>query len=248
MRSAISMIELVIAIVVIGIVVASLPLLLQQATSSTTMSVALQESILEAKVQLWRAMARPWDANSYDQANRKAYILNTTSQHEQLQDRNGTTGYSGRRSVHPAGTNAVLENAFITAANMNAARAIENFNNFSINLLESGKILPTLRSAGEVDYIMRDATVTTIVRYMDDRFRIGGVDVDFNAQEINNIQLDPASFAAPLHQSSNIKIISATADTNVDLDGDGVDEQAVLHVFASNVGESQLPEVREYIP
>lgn len=253
MRSGMSIIELIVSISVLGIVISSAPLLVRQASSSTALSVVRQEIILQAKTQALRAMLRDWDANSYDADTKKSYIINTNTQHTQLKDRNGITGFSARRSKHPRiGTNAVLENAFVTASAINTATAIEQFHNLCTNLKSNGtNIKMGLQDAKESDYATRQVTNVVTVRYMDDRLQIGGVDVDFNLQTINNLVLNPQSFrtiAPPHNQSSNIKIITATINANEDFDGDGANEQAVLHGFACNIGESSPSIIRLYAP
>lgn len=63
LRKASSMIELVIAIVIMGIAVMTLPLMLER-TQSNNAFVMQQEAILAAKTQLGDTITYPWDDNS----------------------------------------------------------------------------------------------------------------------------------------------------------------------------------------
>lgn len=78
MRKAASMIEMVIAIVVMGIAVSALPLILTQSQNSNAFSLQ-QETILATKAKLGYILAYEWDANSYDASTSISRVLDTTA-------------------------------------------------------------------------------------------------------------------------------------------------------------------------
>ncbi len=89
MRKAVSMIELILAIVIIGIAVASVPTILAQVTESQETSLK-QEGIMLAKSEMARILRYDWDEHSYrDEANRLVILANA-SNNPQLNDRNGS--------------------------------------------------------------------------------------------------------------------------------------------------------------
>jgi len=77
-RSAMSMIELVVAIVVMGIAVASLPLILLQTQRSTALAMQ-QEVILATTTRLAFILSHEWDTFSYDTTAGVSRVLDTTS-------------------------------------------------------------------------------------------------------------------------------------------------------------------------
>ena len=78
MRKAASMLELVIAIVVMGIAVMSLPLILTQSQNANAIALQ-QEVILATKTKLGYILSYEWDINSYDANASVSRVLNTTS-------------------------------------------------------------------------------------------------------------------------------------------------------------------------
>ena len=73
-----SMLELVVAIVVMGIVVMSLPLILTQVQNNNAFAMQ-QEAILAAKAKIGDVLTYEWDANSISQfqnlvANREKFF------------------------------------------------------------------------------------------------------------------------------------------------------------------------------
>jgi len=93
LRRASSMIELVIAIVVMGIAITALPLMLTRTQENNTFSMQ-QEAILAARTQIGDILTYPWDENS---AN-NGYVLDTNSTNNNF-ERNSTV----RRVGHVVG-------------------------------------------------------------------------------------------------------------------------------------------------
>ncbi|MDR0467293.1 MAG: prepilin-type N-terminal cleavage/methylation domain-containing protein [Campylobacteraceae bacterium] len=77
MKKGVSLIELVFAIVVIGIAAMSFPLILTQ--TSNNIKIALQqEAILNAKAHASIILSHPWDKNTVDPSTGRLMVLDTT--------------------------------------------------------------------------------------------------------------------------------------------------------------------------
>lgn len=239
-----SMIELVISIVVMGIVAAGIPMILQQSQSSVAINTIRQENTLIAKAQLWRILSYPWSPNSFSQTDQKSYILTTASPNTNgaLNAKAGLTAISGRRAFKPIGDPPTNAAAITNIANIANVTSINGFHNLPINIQVGTRIGGGLTDAGNLNYTSRDgagnavAVATATVGYFNDQFP----GVNFNNQIINitinpaNLNVNPQNAAS----SSNIKVIRESVNSGVDIDGDTVNETIVMFGFASNVGES----------
>jgi hypothetical protein len=78
MRQGASLIELVVAIVVMGVVVASLPTLLLQTQNNLVFSLQ-QEVVFSGKAKVLYALAHPWDGASYDETQQRLRVLDTNN-------------------------------------------------------------------------------------------------------------------------------------------------------------------------
>ena len=78
MRKASSMIELVIAIVVMGIAVMTLPMMLERTQANNAFAMQ-QEAILAAKTQIGDIITFPWDENSLSTTSNVVAVLDTDS-------------------------------------------------------------------------------------------------------------------------------------------------------------------------
>ncbi len=237
MKKAMSMIELIVSIVVMGIVATGVPMLVQRSQGGSVLDVVRQENILAAKTQLWRILSYEWDANSFSPTDQVSYILRTGSALTALNTRAGLTGLSGRRAYSPiAGINAstIMNHSGGSLANV---RAIEGFNNLEVELDTSSRIGGTLQDASDFDYLIKSSAATPTIEYFNDNL---GANI-FDGTDIN-ITIDPTSTQVA---TSNVKLISVRVDTEVDVDGDSQNEFVVMRGFASNIGQSLSIDPRE---
>lgn len=219
MRKAASMLELVIAIVVMGIAVMSLPLILTQSQNANAVALQ-QEVILATKTKLGYILSYEWDANSYDANASVSRVLDT----------NGSTSANAAfdtNSTHRIG-HVIADNRRrlwdnittpTTQANFNLGNPavpldIDDFNNRSEQ---------TTVVAADMDYIF-NLELNSTVQYISDAPSAG----TYNNQDINfsfNAARAPAN-------PTNIKMITVrTRDTSNNVN-------VVLRSFASNIGES----------
>ena len=78
MKRGMSLIELILSIVIMGMVVMTLPLLLLQTQSNVAFSLQ-QEAILAAKQTLGSILTYQWDMRSYDANASYAYVLDVAN-------------------------------------------------------------------------------------------------------------------------------------------------------------------------
>jgi len=218
MRRGASMIELVIAIVVMGIAVMSLPLILTQSQNSNAMALQ-QEAILATKTKLGYLLSYEWDANSYDALASVSRVLNTTASGSADNDFDTTTS---RRIGHVIADNRrkLRDNyASPTPDDGNAAwgnALLEDIDDFD------DRNETTTITSDTMDYIF-NLQLSPTVNYISDNATYANQDITFtfNAN---------TTFTNP----TNIKMItvqSRDASNNVNI---------VLRAFASNVGESSI--------
>lgn len=222
MRSAMSMIELVFAIVIMGISVMSLPLILTQVQSNNAFAMQ-QEAILAAKTKIGDILTYEWDENSYDTTAQRAYVLDTASDAE-LSRIAGTTLRVGH-------VNAENRRKFFgVATNPTTAGTLGNDGNFNDIDDFSGQaatIAATLENAGVgLDYVFT-LTLTPTITYAADS-------ANYTVNPLGVFALNPDNNAT----ITNIKTISVQVT--------GGDQTITLRAFACNIGESTLLPSRPY--
>lgn len=218
-----SMIELVFAIVIMGIAVMSLPLILTQVQNNNAFAMQ-QEAILAAKSKIGDILTYEWDDNSYDATAQRSYVLDTTSD-ANLSRVVGTTRRVGhvnaedRRKLFDVTTNATAAGALgLEGATLND---IDDFNN------QPTTISATLENAGKgLDYVFT-LTLTPTITYASDT-------ATYSNAILNNFTFNFANANA----ITNIKTISVQVT--------GGDQNITLRAFACNIGESTLLPSRPY--
>jgi len=231
LRPAVAMIELIFAIVVMGIVMMSVPQLLNIASSSGYIAIQ-QEGINEASTQMSIMMDYPWDEN--DTNGSHVTVLNVTNGDPAL---NGGIGIKKRRAGTPIFSHRLYKsfngsefNASVIGLDGAAETIddIDDFNNTVVHLQLDGGLLAIK------DYIEKgnDITITRAVTYMDDtaaNYNTGGGGV---------LNYDPTfTNATP---STNIKHLQVTLTSNSGVDE--LEKTITLHAFSCNIGTYQLKE------
>lgn len=198
-RRGASLIELIIAIVVMGFAVASVSLTIMLVNSNNEFSLR-QELILEAEKRFKNVFSFDWDKNSYDLNTSKAYVLDTNS----TIAKSGLTGLSGRREL-----------SSLAASPIGGTDGIEKFNNMDTNVGISS-INNGLGDAKELDFIYdKYITIKHKVDYIHDNANYSDKVVKFNFPNENTNHSNP---------STNIKRIKITVtgfdnDENITLYG-----------------------------
>lgn len=234
-RPAIAMIELIFAIVIMGIILMSAPMLISTASKSGYVAIQ-QASINEAASRINMIMTFHWDENSSDETVLDP-ILQTDSLVTDLAEstytdgnltgrRIGTPRESYRSFVRPDGSRGTA-----TPAGSLGPDGLENdMDDFigTIGLILSGT------GTGE-DYIEKNATITTTVRYISD-----APDGNSYNTGTNTINFD-ANFTQALGTTTSIKRISTTLTSDA-ASPDELDKTITLHAFSCNIGGYKLEE------
>jgi hypothetical protein len=231
-RPAIAMIELIFAIVVMGIVMLSAPTLISVSAKSTTVALQ-QEGINEAAARINMILTYEWDDNNIKHCQGSASILGTTNGDDELNTRNAADA-NRRRGViantSPANTHTF--NCTGTEYNATAIKReagifddIDDFNGTSTLKVITG--LGAGNSAIGEDYIEKETVkIATAVQYGKD-----------DATYSNEIIQDFVPFAAAAG-TTNIKTISTTlTSTNT---AQELQKNITLQAFSCNLGSYQF--------
>jgi type II secretory pathway pseudopilin PulG len=231
MRKALAMIELIFAIVIMGLALMSAPILIQRAVEDSFVSYQ-QESVAAAAAQINSVMTRAWDHRDVNQTTIGVPILNTTN--GAIPNCAGTyppgvTSSSGRYCVDQQ-DGVTHYNASAIAFDSNFLD-IDDFNGFVSTLnLYNGESYRTF----EGDYLDLNITLTTEVAYGDDN-------PHDNAGNIVGYTAPTTTFSNPFSylpagaNTSNIKLINVTLTSNNPVN-ELADKVILLGAFMCNIG------------
>lgn len=226
MRSAMSMLELVFAIVIMGIAVMSLPLILTQVQTNNAFALQ-QEAILAAKTKIGDILTHEWDDNSYDTTAQRSFALDTTNGDVELR-RVGTTNQrighinvDYRRKLYDA--TVVLNDRSASAIGADAGD-LDDIDDFSG---QATTIAATLETAGTLDYVFTALTLTPTITYASDTATYSNPILTFTFDPVN------------ANAITNIKTISVQVT--------GTNQNITLRAFSCNIGESTLLPSRPYL-
>lgn len=218
MKKASSMIELIIAIVIMGIAVMTLPLMLGRTQANNAFALQ-QEAILATKTHLGDIVTFPWDENSLQGDGVAVLDTNSTDpRYSRTGDENisriGHVRQRLRRKFF-GDINPDRNASVIGVEAVDSVIDIDDFDNTNANLTQA----TGLEIAGALDY-RYDLNMTTRVRYVDDNFTQGN------------------TFTFPItgttNNTTNIKMIEVTMQADDSL------SQFVLRAYSSNIGGSLI--------
>ncbi len=219
-RKGFTIIELIVAIVVIGIALMSVPLLLSQASKSDEFSLN-QEAVLAGSTKIGDILTYPWDDKLVSETNVK-HILDVTNGDSELDrypDNNHTrrignfkTNYRRKFDANITYASATLGRAGDT--NTTAYNDIDDFNGNS----------EIINGGGTGDYLM-DLNLTTKVFYISD-------DANYSSSPTLNFGDLNTSLATP---TTNIKMIEVKVVNKAN-------NQTIttLRAFSANIGSYEL--------
>lgn len=230
MRKGVSLIELVLAIVVIAISVMSVPMMLQQGAKNDTFSM-MQEAILAARTKMGNILSYQWDDNARENNNSNGRLraLDVAAGDPML-DRNGTYGIE-RRIGHVYGN---LRRKMMPSPTYPKAGSDSNITAINDFDTQQSKISWVGASAAQdrYDYLDKDLNLTSRVYYVSDT-PLGGD--DYNSTTLHFL-FDP---------SSKVSINSASS-TNIKMIELKVTSQSyptfIFRSFSCNLGETNLLE------
>lgn len=227
MRSAMSMLELVFAIVIMGIAVMSLPLILTQVQTNNAFALQ-QEAILAAKTKIGDILTHEWDNNSYDTTAQRSFALDTTNGDVEL-GRVGTTNQrighinaDYRRKLYDA--TVVLNDRSASAIGADGGD-LDDIDDFS----GQATTIAATETAGTLDYVFTTLTLTPTITYASDA-------ATYRNSTLTDFTFNPANAATT---PTNIKTVSVQVS--------GASQTITLRAFSCNVGESTLLPSRPYL-
>ncbi|KFL34476.1 MULTISPECIES: type II secretion system protein [unclassified Sulfurospirillum] len=224
MRVAMSLIELVFAIVIMGIAVMSLPLILTQVQNNNAFAMQ-QEAILAGKKTISAILTSAWDIKSYPNSDTNVsspYVLDVSNGDPALDRfpntnmRIGHVKTNNRRKFYDSNTSAsnITENGF------------NDINSFDGDIT---KIILE-ENAKTLDYVL-DFDVKSNISYANDQ-------ADYSQKILNNFTFNPQVHGA----TTNIKTITVTVRDK----SDNNKTMITFHAFRSQTGDNILLTTRPY--
>ncbi len=231
------MIELIFAIVVLGITMMSAPLLISQATSSSRVTFQ-QESIAITAAHTSALMTYAWDETNTRQGNNIAILGTPNASTDDALEANATNPqYRGNvaftfPNARKRRFNIINDPQATTIAYLgnetDADTRNDDIDDFRGNGLNLISIAGTQNKANQGEYMDTNITLTTAVSYGRDAANYAADTINFNTP-----------FVASL-TASNIKTVNVTFTSN------NTDTNILLQAFMCNIGSSK-PETREGI-
>ncbi len=219
MRKAASMLELVIAIVVMGIAVSALPLILTQSQNSNALALQ-QEAIMATKAKISYILAYEWDANSYDENASVSRVLNTNSSSDASIAFNAVDESNTRRKGH------VLADKRRRMYDIGHPKRNTNFGNHGWSDIDDFNGKDENMSISAIDDYIFQINLHSDVSYFDD----GEMDtIDYDSNETTFVFDSNRTKNNP----TNIKMITVqtTGENGINI---------TMRAYASNIGESGI--------
>ncbi len=234
MRNAIAMIELIFAIVVMGIVLMSAPMLVSVATKSGYVALQ-QEAIAAASSEIGLILTRHWDEGDTD-FNKTAPILVTSGGDVDLNE-NGTTG---RR----AGTPPTSRRTFVTSVggripastNFTTEGDFDDVDDYDGHISRLHIYNSENTTAKTGDYVDANITIVSTVTYLEDNssngvsYKSGGPLLTYNNPFARVATTVPTNI-------KQVHIRLTTTNTAAELD-----KTIEMNAFTCNIGTYELKE------
>ena len=243
-RSGIAMIELIFALVIMGIVLMSAPMLIQQSIKSENV-VLQQEAIVAAASQTDVILSMYWDENNNSNSavspmfdvNRMPFDFNSTNVPRGLQ------GVMGRNTKLPSGftvpatpvTSLGMDqtnNADTNETDFTKFDDVDDYDGSKLNLTVFNSEFTT---ADIGDYVDTNLSINTIINYAEDRP---------NGSLLNSLHINitPTGNKGIINSNSigsqsNIKFITVNLTSNSGIDE--LDKNITFKAFSCNIGATQ---------
>jgi prepilin-type N-terminal cleavage/methylation domain-containing protein len=231
-REGFSLIELVLAIIVIAISLMSIPMLIGETSKSNQYSL-IQESVMAARTKLGNILTFPWDQNSTIENNSSAITAVVVVETNGDVDLNRTAGTIYRRGhvqlvdrrhydVDSNATFKILAQPIGHEPGEVNMTDIDDFDGSSVSVALTGGA----GTEGDFDYLnSSDLNITTRVYFLNDTNTYQGAkNINFSFNVTNQVA-----------NTTNIKMIEISVDSAYS------DDPFILRAFSSNIGaNSQL--------
>jgi hypothetical protein len=231
------MIELIFAIVIMGLVLMSAPMMITTATKSS-MTAFTQESIAIAATHTHALMTYAWDEQNTQSGQNG--ILETNSSNAALNARAALDATAGAKRYKQVGVSASDPSTFgyqndtepVSGAHETITDDVDDFDGRNIVLTVANNT--GTQSSDRGDYIDQNITIATSVAYANDT----GSSSDFSSCTHSGAGCaysNPST--AGISGTTNVKFITTTLTTNADTQVDAIDnKKIVLKAFMCNIG------------
>ena len=240
MKKGIALIELIFAIVIIGITLISVPNLMKTTAKASDYAIT-QESISSVASHIDMIMAQFWDENSTNPKFNNP-VLKVDLENSSLSEAKDTNGYLlGRRvgsaissprryAVDINGTklSATPPSLIGKDGNETDADDVDDFDNQTVSLVDRNST-----SADLGDYKDRTVQIVTSVNYISDQPTSAGNIYNLNAISFDN----PFNTSKVKTQSTNIKTVTVVLKSS-----NSSNKTIILWGFSCNIGSSRLKE------
>lgn len=224
MNKGFSLIEVVLAIVIIAISMLTVPMLLTQTSKSNEFSI-IQESILASSTKMINILSYSWDKNSYDETNKILRTLDITNGDSELNRIVNSTNDNNLRIGHIYYDKRRRFFDYIligkkypdTTVNPSTPVSINDFHNQTT----------TIGGSGAYDYKDPKMSISSKIYYIPDN-------TDYSKTDIYFTFTTPTTTPITNTKNTNIKMI--VIDTASPLLG----RHLILRAFESNIGQSKL--------
>jgi len=225
MKRGIAMIELIFALVIMGIVLLSAPMLIQQSINSGNVAFQ-QESISALATHMQIIFTMHWDENNSNlqagispilDTNRAPFDFNLSTLPAGLV---GVTGRSERVGTSTILTPSISLGKDVTETTFSDFDDIDDFNNEHFGLmLFNGE--STTSDVG--DYVDKDVNISTIVKYHDDNATLTSSTLHLGGKLNNSLSIP-----------TNIKFITSTLTSDSGVKE--LEKNITLKAFSCNIG------------
>ncbi len=231
MRNAIAMIELIFAIVIMGIVMMSAPMLISTASKSGYVAIQ-QEAINEAATQVNIILGHEWDESNTNESH-DPVVLKTTNGVSDLNEtgttgvRSGTPKESYRKFVSSSGGR---ESASAIGDEGGVKNDMDDFDATQVHLQEE-------EGGGTADYIEKTTIdIDRTVAYMSDAESGTGTYTNGGG---GTLSFSPTfTDATPTTNIKRIQVTLTSSSSAEELN----EKTIILHAFSCNIGSYNLEE------
>ena len=228
-RKAVAMIELIFAIVIMGIAVMSAPMLISQA-SMGGIAVTQQEAIVSGATQIGMIMTRHWDEADTNDSDFSP-ILVVDEDKDALNEKDD----SGKRvGIPPATSRSFIsssgERLHVTSIANEEGDAYDDIDDFNGSVVSLSN--EQTASAEDGDYIDNSLQMSTSVEYL----KTDTTDDTFTSEQVN--YNTPFAKTAPAGTTTNIKAITTRVTSQAH--DDVLHTDITLRAFMCNIGTYKL--------
>jgi Tfp pilus assembly protein PilV len=232
-RKGIAMIELIFALVIMGIVLLSAPMLIQQSIASSNVALQ-QESIAAIALHTGILLSKHWDESNTIHTVGVSPILTLTNPVTGSNFNFSGIKFDNNVSGRTSSVAGEEFNASTLSQDNNDSNDFNDLDDYNNNPMTLEVFLNEDSSAGTLgDYVDKNITIATIVTYADDR---PSSTFDQTTIEAGNKIFGTQSLAGNVQ--SHIKFVQTTLTTTAT--ADELDKTITLNAFSCNLGTYSL--------